>query len=113
MTIKTDDYTVGYNSQENRGTLSGILRLASPASYDDAFGELKAALENNEQPLTIDMAAVTFMNSSGITALSRLVISARALNRPLILVGNAAVPWQKKTIPSLKKLYEKLEIRIT
>ncbi len=110
MEIKTEDYSI--ESVDNtKSVIAGILRLTSPAAYEKDFEHIQKGITDSSTGYTVDIANVNFMNSSGITALSRLVLLARQGNKSLTLVINESIPWQKKTISSLKKLYEKLEIR--
>ena len=99
---------------ESKVILRGIFRLASPSEYDKIFDPIKQALENNTQETPcIDVTYAVFLNSAGITALSRLVILARTRNRPLEITGSAKSPWQKKSLPPLTKLYERLHVKLT
>lgn len=109
MEIKTEDYTI-QTSIGSKSVIEGIMRLTSPAAYEKDFEHIQQGIQNSPQ-YTVDISKVNFMNSSGITALSRLVLLARNTNKALTLVIDEGIPWQKKTIGSLKKLYEKLEIQ--
>ncbi len=90
--------------------IAGVLRLSSPAEYEPFFEPLCAAVDNNDS-YTIDLSGVRFMNSSGITSLSRLVLRARSQSKPLTLVGAEGVSWQTKTLTLLCRLHDKLEVQ--
>lgn len=110
MNIETDDFAVSIEGDRSR--LVGVLRLATPAAYKKIFDPLTDALTANDA-FTVDIVEVKFMNSSGITALSRLVLAARKQDKPLTILGTEAVAWQKKTITSLKRLHKKLTVELS
>ena len=109
--MENDDYTIRFND-EGTFVISGVLRLQSPNIYDELFAPVKHLIEQS-QPTTIDIQNVSFLNSSGITALARLIIVARTHNAPFFIIAKADIPWQKKSIMSLKRLWPKLEISLT
>ena len=106
----SDEYTITLDGQRNAATLSGVLRLSSPVAYRPVMQPIQDAIEAGPPSYRIDLGGVTFMNSSGITALSRLVMAARQHDVPLVCVVNDGVPWQRKTLSSLARLYPKLEL---
>ncbi|MCB9741017.1 MAG: hypothetical protein H6741_17100 [Alphaproteobacteria bacterium] len=92
--------------------LSGVMRLASPAAYSVALQPIGDRIEaGGTEPLEIDLSKLSFLNSSGITALSRLVLGARSKKLPLLFLIDESVLWQKKTLPSLARLYPGMELR--
>lgn len=91
--------------------LRGVMRLVSPTAYRSAFAALHDRLEATGDPFELDVSKLEFLNSSGITALSRLVMQARAREVPMVIVLDEGIPWQKKTLPSLAKLYPKIVLR--
>ncbi len=91
--------------------LAGIMRLSSPADYEDRFEPMRKAL-NHAPSYTIDVSQVRFLNSSGITSLSRLVLLARAQDKDLVVIGSESVQWHAKTLHLLKRLYARLEVRL-
>ena len=111
MKAESEDFAIEHRDAEQRAVLSGVMRLASPAAYEEALREVRDGLEHTKT-YVVDISKVTFMNSAGITALSRLVLVARKDNKDLTFVGSEAVPWQRKTIPSLKKLYSNLKVQL-
>lgn len=111
MKIQTTEYTIDCREGAPFSKISGVLRLATPAAYEHALAPIRQHLAATTGPYTLDVAQLTFMNSSGITGLSRIVMVARSDNRDMIIVVSDAVPWQRKTFSSLQKLYPKLQIR--
>jgi hypothetical protein len=109
MKIENQDYEVDVGAQE--AVLKGVLRLATPAAYKRIFDPLTEAVTASET-YQVDIRDVKFMNSSGITALSRLVLASRKQDKPLVILGASTVAWQKKTITSLKRLHKKLTVEL-
>lgn len=106
--MENDDYKIRLN-ENGHFIISGVLRLQSPTIYDDLFVPIKIDIESN-RPITVDLQNVSYLNSSGITALARLIIKARTHDAPFKIIAKSDVPWQKKSILSLKRLWPKLEI---
>ncbi|MBI59994.1 hypothetical protein CL657_02100 [bacterium] len=109
MIIKTDDYIID-SSILNEVSISGSMRLPSPLSYDQPFSLIKKSLENCTDTLTVNLTSLEYLNSSGITSLARIIIQARKDNKDMKLIINNSIPWQQKTLLSLKQLWEKLDI---
>jgi anti-anti-sigma factor len=103
MIVEGDGYSVEFPDGDERAVLRGVMRLASAHAYEQAFAGLRAQVDMG-RALTIDLCGVQFMNSSGIRVLAGLVLRARDCGAALRLVASARVPWQKKTIASLRTL---------
>ena len=109
MIIKTDDYSIDC-SNKTLSKLTGTLRLPSPLSYDEPFQSIKDHITAAKDAYTIDLTELKFLNSSGLTALARLIMLARKEDTPLVLVGSEGVPWQMKSLNSLTKLWAKTTV---
>ena len=92
-------------------TLSGVMRLVSPAAYRGALAAVHDQIDAATGPIELDLAGLQFLNSSGITALSRLVMQARERSVTMTVIIDEQVSWQKKTLPSLARLYPKLTLK--
>ena len=97
--------------EPGRARLSGVMRLVSPAAYRSALAEVHAQLESSKDPFEFDISGLVFLNSSGITALSRLVMQARVQGLSLTFLIDEGTAWQKKTLPSLARLYPKMALK--
>lgn len=106
----SDEYTITLDQASHSATLSGVLRLSSPVAYRPVMQPIQDAIEAGPPSYRVDLRGLSFMNSSGVTALSRLVMAARQHDVPLVCVVNDAVPWQRKTLSSLARLYPKIEL---
>src|SRR5258708_24956336 len=107
---ESDEYAIDCESQPAVAVLRGVLRLQSTEAYDRLFQVLEQKIRNSGGPYALDLRDVILMNSSGIRALAGLVLTAKAAGVPLVLRLRASVPWQRKTVSSLKLLYASLEV---
>ena len=92
--------------------LSGVMRLQSTEAYDRLFRDLRENMQRATSAYTLDLRKVLLMNSSGIRALGGLVLLAKGRSLPLLIRGRASVPWQRKTVTSLKLLYPTLTVEM-
>jgi hypothetical protein len=111
MMFERDGYSVECPEGSDRAVLRGVMRLPTPAAYDQAFAPMLRRIEKGES-LGIDLVDVTFMNSSGIRALATLVLLAKARAAHLRVIASDRTPWQKKTLASLRGIYQELEVEM-
>jgi hypothetical protein len=111
MKIEHEDFSIDM-TRPNQAALDGVLRLASPAAYEERFASLMQGVVSANGAYTIDISKVRFINSSGITGLSRLVLQARGLNKSLVLIGQHNVSWQGTTLNLFKRLYKQVEVQL-
>ncbi len=111
MTPTKPEYVVERGPSPGAWILRGVMRLESAEAYARAFAPLQSAAA---QPgsLSIDLASVLFLNSSGIRALADVLLAARSRHCQVKLFGSAAVPWQKKLALSFTGLFPEFEIRL-
>jgi hypothetical protein len=109
--LQEHEYTLDYPAGGDSAVLRGVLRLASSAAYDTVFAPLRTRLEQGGA-LTLDLAEVPFMNSSGIRSLATLVLLAKAKNANLRIIAKDSVPWQKKTMASLRGINPALVVEM-
>ncbi|MCP4049617.1 MAG: hypothetical protein GY730_02810 [bacterium] len=112
MIIETEDYKIDC-TDKRKAVISGVLRLQSPISYNEAFKNIKKHMEDSPDSYTIDISELIFLNSAGITSFARLILLARNKDITINFIGKQDIPWQQKSIVSLKKLWEKLNIELT
>jgi hypothetical protein len=75
---------------------------------------LKETLTSPAMPIVLDLRELDFLNSSGITMLSRFVMEAR--DRPGIdvqVLASETVPWHARSLRNLQRLMPTLSIRLT
>ena len=90
----------------------GALRLSGTDDYAPIFDLLKETLIS-PMPIVLDLRELDFLNSSGITMLSRFVIEARdhaGIN--VEVLASEAVPWHARSLKNLQRLMPALSIRL-
>ena len=55
-------------------TFAGTLRLSGPKTYREIETVLNGLLERSPQTMTLDLQPLKFLNSSGISMLSKFVV---------------------------------------
>jgi hypothetical protein len=106
-----DDFSVHCESA-NAAVLRGVMRLESVEAYDRVFLPVRAALLAASEAYRIDVRELLFLNSSGIRALCELVLLARNEQRKLEILASRTVPWQRKSLTSLQRIYDGLVLRL-
>ncbi len=118
MEIKTASYSIEYDNIQEKVALKGSFRLVNsdsdgPESYQGMIGLLNSAAANHPSRLTIDMRELEFLNSSGINAICKFVISVRQGGKTaLTVLGSKDYSWQGKSLINLKRLMPGLELVI-
>lgn len=111
MTTGAQDYSILI--EDHVAVLRGVLRLGAVEAYEAAFAPLRAQVLAAQEPYRIELGEVLFMNSSGIRALAGLVLSARDADKRLVIAGKKSVPWQSRTLSSLKSLDPSIELLLS
>ena len=92
----------------------GALRLSGMEDYAPILEMLKGTLVNVPAPVVLDLRELDFLNSSGITMLSRFVIEARdQVGIDLFFFASESVAWHARSLKNLQRLMPALAIRLT
>lgn len=105
MEINGDDYSVKFDDVSSMISFAGSLRLCGTKGYAVITDLLEKALEMDKELITMDLKELQFLNSTGITTISKFIIKTK--NRgvtKLIIKGNGKITWQKKTLKHLIRL---------
>ncbi len=111
MKAESPDYAVDPGQSPGTWFLRGVMRLDSPEAYARAFEPIVASL-SKVPSISIDLAQVVFLNSSGIRALADVLLLAREKRCQVKIFGSAAVPWQKKLAASLTGVFPEIVMRV-
>ena len=107
--MNKNEYLIEHPNQKTT-ILTGTLRLPSPTAYTHLLEEIRQGIEIQTETYTIDISGLKFLNSSGLTALARLFLLARQKQRTIKIICSHQIPWQKKSIGSLQKLWVGIEL---
>jgi hypothetical protein len=111
--IKGEDYSIQYDPESVTVTFQGELSLSGPPEYAPIV-ELLDEVANGEPPtITLNLKQLEFVNSSGISMLSKFVISVRKKKTiQLLVLGSNDIPWQQKSLRNLEKLLPTLKLEL-
>ncbi|MEG4391543.1 slr1659 superfamily regulator [Microcoleus sp. BROC3] len=111
--IQGEDYSVKYDRESVTVLFQGELSLSGPAEYAPIV-ELLDQIANPEPPtITLNLKNLEFVNSSGISMLSKFVITVRKKKTiQLLVLGSKDVPWQQKSLKNLEKLLPTLKLEL-
>ncbi|MDY6786135.1 MAG: hypothetical protein SW833_26915 [Cyanobacteriota bacterium] len=114
MEVKTDDYRVWYEPETSTVNFQGLLRESGIAEYKPIEQLLSEAIAPNPPTLTMNLKHLEFLNSSGMSILSRFVIGVRKKKTiQLVVCGSSGVPWQKKSLGNWQRLMPSLTLLLT
>jgi hypothetical protein len=108
-TLQGDDFRVWYDATCATVVFEGLLKLPSLNDYDPISSMLDAS--KNQSNLTMDLRKLEFLNSSGISMLSRFVVKLRhERNTQLCIQGSQQVFWQTRSLKNLQRLMPNLSV---
>jgi hypothetical protein len=112
--IHGESFDIRLEEENSTVLFKGALRLCGTDDYAPILDMLKQTLASPAMPIVLDLRELDFLNSSGITMLSRFVMEAR--DRPGIdvqVLASETVPWHARSLRNLQRLMPSLSIRLT
>ncbi len=112
--IKGDEYVISHNPDNHTIAFSGTIRLQTAEDYAPITNLLQSAHDQaGKGKLTLDFRHLQFLNSSGINAISKFIISARKADKvSVIVLGSQEIYWQQKSLTNLTKLWPKVQVDV-
>ena len=111
--LEGEEYSVKLDQEKNTVIFVGELSLGGPKEYSPIKELLESVAQKEADNMTINLKRLSFLNSSGISMLSKFVISLRKKkNLQLIVLGSENIPWQKKSLKNLQKFLPGLKLKI-
>jgi hypothetical protein len=112
--VQGDEYVAEYDPAGHTVRLRGTVRLQTTDDYAPIVALFQRAHDAAAGgPLRLDFRQLQFLNSSGISMVSRFVINARKQDQVVLTVlGNRDIYWQQKSLANLQKLWPKVQIEI-
>lgn len=110
--INGESFEVRLDEGNSTVLFKGALRLSGTEDYAPILDLLKETLVS-PRPIVLDLRELDFLNSSGITMLSRFVIEARDRNGINVeFLASESVPWHARSLKNLQRLMPALSIRL-
>ena len=111
--IKGENYSVIYEPETITINFQGSLRLSGMPEYTPIVNLLDEVTAQQPAVITLDLQKLEFLNSSGISMLSKFVIGARKKKTIQIVVkGSKGIPWQGKSLKNLQRLMPSLKLEL-
>ncbi|NMG09633.1 STAS domain-containing protein [Brasilonema sp. UFV-L1] len=111
--IKAEDYIVQFDADSTKINLKGELSLGGSSEYQPITNLLNEVAATDPEIITIDLRELAFLNSSGISMLSKFVMSLRKKKgTQLVILGSNDQPWQGKSLQNLVKLLPGLQLKV-
>jgi hypothetical protein len=112
--IHGESFEILLEEEKSTVLFKGALRLSGTEDYAPILDLLKETLTGSAAPIVLDLRELDFLNSSGITMLSRFVIEARDhTGIDLQVLASEAVPWHARSLRNLQRLMPSLSIHLT
>ena len=112
--IHGESFEIRLEEENSTVLFKGALRLSGTEDYAPILEMLKETLASPAMPIVLDLRELDFLNSSGITMLSRFVMEAR--DHPGIdvqVLASEAVPWHARSLRNLQRLMPTLSVHLT
>ena len=111
--VKGEDYIVQFDPESVSVHFKGELSLGGATEYAPITNLLNEVAESEPNTMTIDVRNLAFVNSSGISMLSKFVLSMRKKKGvQVVVLGSNDIPWQGKSLKNLEKLLPGLKLEI-
>ncbi|MBP0043893.1 MAG: hypothetical protein J7545_18260 [Roseofilum sp. SBFL] len=109
--IDTKEYQVYYNPESMTIDFTGELSLNGASEYDPIKDFLEKIADSEPPHLTLNLKELSFLNSSGISLITKFVIGLRKKPKiQLTVKGSVDVAWQSKSLKNLQKFLPNLEL---
>jgi len=113
MEVKGENYSVWYEPDTAIINFTGALRLSDMDDYALISQLLNDVVDKEPPTITLDLQQLNFLNSSGISMLSRFAITLRRKNTiKMIIKGANSIPWQGKSLKNLQRLMPGLMLEL-
>jgi hypothetical protein len=112
--IHGESFEIQLEEENSNVLFKGALRLCGTEDYAPILDMLKETLISPTTPIVLDLRQLDFLNSYGITMLSRFVMEARGHEGiDIQVLASEAVPWHARSLKNLQRLMPTLTIRLS
>jgi hypothetical protein len=113
MKIQQEDYSVVYDAVATTIFCQGSLRLNGTEEYAPIINLLNDVIEQEPSHITLNLRELKFLNSTGISMLSKFIINVRnKKNIQMSVIGSKEISWQSKSLKNLQRLMPSLQLEI-
>lgn len=110
--INHDDYQISYDPATAVVTLAGTFRMRQQ-EYEPVIQLLNDAADAKPEALTLDVSRLEFLNSVGISSLSRFVLRVRQHGASALTVrGSNTISWQRRSLQNLQRFMPGLQLEL-
>ncbi len=114
MKIQQQDYSVIYDAVATTVFCQGSLRLNGTEEYSPIINLLNDVVEQEPSHITLNVRELNFLNSTGISMLSKFIINVRnKKNIQMIVIGSKEISWQSKSLKNLQRLMPSLQLELS
>jgi hypothetical protein len=112
-TVNGESFEIRREESNSTVVFKGALRLSGTADYAPILEMLRETFITTAKPIVLDLRELDFLNSSGITMLSRFIIEARdCAGIQVEILASEAIPWHARSLKNLQRLMPALNIRL-
>ncbi|MGB3642374.1 MAG: hypothetical protein WBA39_33040 [Rivularia sp. (in: cyanobacteria)] len=105
MQVKGENYNVWYDKNNGAINFDGALRLTGMQDYAPILKILNDVASTEPSNMVLNLQGLEFLNSSGISMLSKFVIGMRKKKSvQMKILGSNSIPWQGKSLKNLQRL---------
>ncbi|SRR5579883_546497 len=109
--VKGDDYQVQYEPASATVYFKGEISLGGSRDYAPIVNLLNEVAALEPPTITLHLRELAFLNSSGISMLSKFVLGMRKKKgTQLLVLGSKKMPWQGKSLKNLERLLPGLKL---
>lgn len=113
QTIEGENYQVSNDLETKTVYFKGSLRLGGMKEYEPIVNMLDNMLKEDNSLVTLNLRELEFLNSSGISMLSKFVLNVRKKKTIQIEIkGSDKIPWQGKSLKNLQRLMPGLKLEL-
>ena len=105
MQVKGENYNVWFDKNNSAVNFNGALRLTGMQDYAPILQLLNEIAAGEPPNMVINLQDLEFLNSSGISMLSKFIIGMRKKKMvQMKILGSTNIPWQGKSLKNLQRL---------
>ncbi|MFP4103398.1 slr1659 superfamily regulator [Coleofasciculus sp.] len=111
--VQGENYQVIGDIETATVYFEGSLRLGGMKEYEPIIKILDEMIQQDHSLITLNLRELEFLNSSGISMLSKFVLNVRKKKTIQIEIkGSDKIPWQGKSLKNLQRLMPGLKLEL-